>query len=121
VPPGPAYRARRSAGKTREPREATAFFGHELQVRVEALWEVLLETVLAEGRAPGLLAMAVADVEVHTRDLVVAAVLAERAAGSSWARIGEAFGITEDAARHRWRGYALRCHTETETNSTSQP
>jgi hypothetical protein len=103
-----AYVARRRAARASEPHAAVAQFGSELQVRVEALRAVLLDTVLAEGRARGLLASAAADIEAHVRDLVVAAVLAERAAGTSWARIGEAFGISADAARHRWRWYELR-------------
>ncbi|MFE3502933.1 hypothetical protein [Kitasatospora sp. NPDC059160] len=103
-----AYAARRRAARATEPQAALAQFGHELQLRVEAMREVLLQTVLAEGRAPGLLASAAADVEQHVRDLVVVAVLAERSAGASWARIGEAFGISADAARHRWRWYEIR-------------
>ncbi|MGK4578455.1 hypothetical protein [Kitasatospora sp. HPMI-4] len=103
-----AYRARQRAARAAEPYAATAQFGGELQLRVEAMREVLLQVTLAEGRAPGLLATAAADVERHVRDLVVAAVLAERAAGASWARIGEAFDLSADAARHRWRWYEIR-------------
>jgi hypothetical protein len=60
--------------------------------------EALLQAVLAEGRAPDLLATAAADVEQQVRDLVVVAVLAERNAGAPCVRIGEAGGT--DAARH---------------------
>ena len=102
-----AYRGRRQAAAAARHRAALADFGYRLQETLAATREVLLDVVLIEDPAHGVLAVLAAAVERDSERLVRGAVLAERAAGTGWAAIGEAFGLTADAARHRWSGYEI--------------
>ncbi|WP_331731379.1 hypothetical protein [Kitasatospora sp. NBC_01300] len=59
-------------------------------------------------------ATAAAHIDRYATDLVRVCVVQERTAGTSWAVIGAAFGISADAARKRWAHYALAHREEPE-------
>ncbi|MFI7359747.1 hypothetical protein ACIBTP_38175 [Streptomyces avidinii] len=102
-----AYRDRRRAKQAQPARGALARAGHSLDVHLQNVREVLLQAVLQGDAWPGVFALAAAGVESRAADLVRVCVLEERAAGTSWERIGEPFGISADAARKRWGHWVL--------------
>jgi hypothetical protein len=102
-----AYRARRRARTLAPERGALARAGHKLDSKLSDIREVLLHAVLQEETWPGVFALAAARVEQYALDLVRVCVVEERAAGTSWAKIGEPFGISADPARKRWGRFEL--------------
>ncbi|MFE5543554.1 hypothetical protein ACFQ71_07010 [Streptomyces sp. NPDC056534] len=102
-----AYRDRRRAKQAQPARGALARAGHSLDVHLKNVREVLLQAVLQEDAWPGVFALAAAGVESRAATLVRVCVLEERAAGTSWEKIGEPFGISADAARKRWSRWEL--------------
>ncbi|MEU9617332.1 hypothetical protein AB0D56_38370 [Streptomyces sp. NPDC048209] len=109
-----AYRARRRARALGPERGALARAGHRLDSYLTNVREVLLQAVLQEETWPGMFATAAAHIDRYATDLVRVCVIQERAAGTSWATIGEAFGISADAARKRWAYYELAHREEPE-------
>ncbi|MFD7497140.1 hypothetical protein ACFV8T_33055 [Streptomyces sp. NPDC059832] len=67
--------------------------------------EVLLRAVWQEDAWPGVLALAASGVGSRAADLVRVCVLEERAAGTSWARIGEPFGLWRSSQLARSLGW----------------
>jgi hypothetical protein len=102
-----AYRNRRRARGLARERGVLASAGYELDQQLQALREVLLRAVLQEDVWHGVFAAAAAGLEARTTELVRLCVLEERAAGTSWEKIGEPFGISADAARKRWGHWRL--------------
>ncbi|MFD7867572.1 hypothetical protein [Streptomyces sp. NPDC059783] len=102
-----AYRGRIRARRAQPARDVLARAGYSLDRHLQAVREVLLRAVLQEDAWPGVFATAAAGVETRAEDLVRVCVIEERAAGTSWAAIGEPFGISADAARKRWGHWAL--------------
>lgn len=107
-----AYRDRRRARQAQPARDVLARAGHSLDSHLQNVREVLLMAVLQEDAWPGVFARAAAGIESRAADLVRVCVLEERAAGTSWAQIGEPFGISADAARKRWGHWALAPHSD---------
>lgn len=109
-----AYRDRRRAKQAQPARSALARAGYSLDSHLGNVREVLLQAVLQEDACPGVFALAAAGIESRTQTLVRVCVLEERAAGTSWEKIGEPFGITADAARKRWGRWELVPHPDDE-------
>ncbi|MGW3200155.1 hypothetical protein ACWDBD_37425 [Streptomyces sp. NPDC001118] len=107
-----AYRDRRHAKQAQPARNVLARAGYSLDSHLQNVREVLLQAVLQEDAWPGVFALAAAGIESRAQDLVRVCVLEERAAGTSWAQIGEPFGISADAARKRWGHWALAPHPD---------
>lgn len=79
------------------------YIAEDLTVRIEALKELLGELAMTQRLAePGLHCQAVAKLNDIVDDLIGCAVIADRRTGATWATIGEAFGLTADAARARY-------------------
>ncbi|MDX3867213.1 hypothetical protein [Streptomyces europaeiscabiei] len=107
-----AYRDSRKAKNAMPARDVLARAGYSLDTHLQNVREVLLQAVLQEDAWPGVFALAAAGIESRAADLVRVCVLEERAAGTSWAAIGEPFGISADAARKRWGHWALAPHED---------
>ncbi|MDX3025414.1 hypothetical protein [Streptomyces acidiscabies] len=107
-----AYRDSRRAKQAQPARDVLARAGYSLDSHLQNVREVLLQAVLQEDAWPGVFALAAAGIESRAADLVRVCVLEERAAGTSWAQIGEPFGISADAARKRWGHWALTADPE---------
>ncbi|MFJ9457727.1 hypothetical protein ACIRST_21910 [Kitasatospora sp. NPDC101447] len=74
----------------------------ELQAHTLALDELIAEALHAQQGLPGAHCTVAADFQRLTRELVRCAVIADREAGATWATIGEALGLSADAARARY-------------------
>ncbi|MFJ4866179.1 hypothetical protein [Streptomyces sp. NPDC088748] len=109
-----AYRDRRRAKQAQPARNVLARAGYSLDSHLGTVREVLLRAVLQEDAWPGVFALAAAGIERRTQTLVRVCVLEERAAGTSWEKIGEPFGISADAARKRWGRWELAPQPEDE-------
>ncbi|PRH78262.1 hypothetical protein C6N75_15855 [Streptomyces solincola] len=97
-----AYRNRKRAAAAFRARIALLQIGGEIRGRCEALEQALADVVDSRHAAPGLHSTAAADFASLTRELIRAAVVADRAAGATWEEIGRPHGLTADAARARW-------------------
>ncbi|MFH9354947.1 hypothetical protein [Kitasatospora sp. NPDC017646] len=71
----------------------------ELQAHALALDELTAEGMRARQARPGAHCTTAAGFPQLTRELVRCAVVADREAGATWATIGEALGLSADAAR----------------------
>lgn len=114
-----AYRDRRRAKALMPERGALARAGHRLDHYLAETREVLMQAVVQEATWPGVFALAAARIEERTADLVHVCIIAERAAGTSWAEVGEAFGISADAARKRWGHWKLAHREESSADPTN--
>ncbi|MEU4863940.1 hypothetical protein ACIG0C_35115 [Kitasatospora aureofaciens] len=74
----------------------------ELQAHALALDELIAGALHAQQGLPGAHRTTAADFQQLTRELVRCAVIADREAGATWATIGEALGLSADAARARY-------------------
>lgn len=88
-------------------RNALASAGYSLDLQLQTLRDVLLQAVLQEDAWPGVFALAAANLESRAGLVVRICIIEERVAGTSWADIGQPFGITADAARKRWGRWEL--------------
>ncbi|MFE5539424.1 hypothetical protein ACFQ78_27240 [Streptomyces sp. NPDC056519] len=67
----------------------------------------MTEAIDGRHAEAGLHSTAAADFAHLTRELVRVAVIADRAAGTTWEDIGRPHELTADAARARWRHLRL--------------
>ncbi|WP_030247438.1 hypothetical protein [Streptomyces sp. NRRL S-350] len=74
----------------------------ELQAHAYALDELIAAGTGARRVVPGIHCTAAADFQHLVGELVRCAVVADREAGTTWAVIGEALGLSADAARARY-------------------
>ncbi|MFF0486814.1 hypothetical protein [Streptomyces sp. NPDC004435] len=97
-----AYRARRHAEAAVLARVALYQITDELTARCYALRMALDEIVEQRDPAPGMHTYMAADVPHLARELIRVAAVADRRAGATWSQIGDALGISADAARARY-------------------
>ncbi|MEU4303822.1 hypothetical protein [Kitasatospora aureofaciens] len=83
------------------PRLRSTLGWRELRAHALALDELIGGALHAGQALPGAHCIAAADFQQLTRELVRCAVIADREAGATWATIGEALGLSADAARAR--------------------
>ncbi|MFE5885965.1 hypothetical protein [Streptomyces hydrogenans] len=93
----------------------------ELTARCYALRMALDEIVEQRDPAPGMHTYMAADVPRLARELIRVAAVADRRAGATWSQIGEALGISADAARARYGRVRLVAEGQAETSGPRPP
>lgn len=102
-----AYRARRRADAALRARVVLLEICEELRIAVLALERVVTEGAEQRVPSPGAHARAAREIGELTEELTRVAVLADRAAGAQWARIGAGVGLSAEAARARYGHWRL--------------
>ncbi|MFD8415497.1 hypothetical protein ACFV2Q_27670 [Streptomyces sp. NPDC059650] len=116
-----AYRARRHADAAVRARVALYQVSGELLARSYALRMALDQIIGQRDPAPGMHTHMAADVQHLARELVRVAAIADRQAGATWSQIGDALGITADAARARYGHIRLITERPADTDDPTPP